>query len=160
MNHASIQYWLIKSEGDCYGIDDLKRDKTIPWEGVRNYQARNFMMKDMSVGDLALFYHSNGNDKNPTGIYGLAKVNSKPHPDLSAQNKKDEHYDSKATKEKPIWYCVDFAFVKKFKKPLTLTQIKTDDILKCMVVAQRGSRLSISPVSKLQFDRVLVLLEV
>ncbi len=153
-----MNYWLIKSEGDCYSIDDLKRDKKTSWEGVRNYQARNFMMNGMKVGDLALFHHSNGNDKNPTGIYGLAKVVSKTHPDLSAQDKKHEHYDPKASKDKPIWYCVDFAFVKKFKKPLTLSEIKADEVLRHMVVAQRGSRLSISPVSELQFKRIETLL--
>ncbi len=154
-----MQYWLIKSEGECYSIDDLRRDKKIAWEGVRNYQARNFMMNGMKVGDIALFHHSNGNDKNPTGLYGFAKVVSKPHPDLSAQNRKDEHYDPKATKEKPIWYCVDFAFVKKFKKPLFLSAIKSDDVLKHMVVAQRGSRLSISPVSETQFKRVISIVD-
>ncbi len=154
-----INYWLIKSEGECYSIDDLKRDRRTPWEGVRNYQARNFMMNGMQVGDLALFYHSNGDDKYPTGIYGLAKVVSKPHPDISAQDKKHEHHDPKATKEKPIWYCVDFAFVKKFQTPLTLAQIKSDEVLKHMVVAQRGSRLSISPVSELQFRRIETLLK-
>lgn len=154
-----MNYWLIKSEGACYSIDDLKRDKKTPWEGVRNYQARNFMMNGMSVGDLALFHHSNGNDKSPTGIYGIAKVVSKPHPDLSAQDKSHEHYDPKATKEKPIWYCVDFAYVKKFKRPLSLLEIKNDDVLKHMVVAQRGSRLSITPVSEIQFERIVEILE-
>ncbi len=150
-----MNYWLIKTEAECYSIDDLKRDKRIPWEGVRNYTARNFMMRDMKVGDIALFYHSNTD----MGIYGLAKVASKPHPDMSAQNKKDEHYDPKATKEKPIWYCVDFAFLKKFKGFLPLSTIKLDPILSEMVVAQRGSRLSISPVSDKQYKRILELLD-
>lgn len=149
-----MNYWLIKTEAECYSIDDLKRDKRIAWEGVRNYQARNFM-RAMEVGDIALFYHSN----TALGVYGLAKVVSKPHPDMSAQRKLDEHYDPKATKEDPIWYCVDFAFVKKFKEPLTLAQIKIDPTLKHMVVAQRGSRLSISPVSLIQYKRALALLE-
>lgn len=150
-----MNYWLIKTEAECYSIDDLKRDKRIPWEGVRNYTARNFMRDSMKVGDIALFYHSNTD----MGIYGLAKVASKPHPDLSAQNKKDEHYDPKATKENPIWYCVDFAFVKKFKRYLSLPDIKADSILSGMVVAQKGSRLSITPVSEKQYKRILVLLE-
>ncbi len=148
-------YWLIKTEAECYSIDDLKRDGKIPWEGVRNYTARNFMRDSMKVGDIALFYHSNAD----MGIYGLAKVASKPHPDLSAQRKKDEHYDPKATKEKPIWYCVDFAFMKKFKSHLPLGVIKQDPILSGMVVAEKGSRLSITPVSEKQYKRILELLE-
>jgi predicted RNA-binding protein with PUA-like domain len=152
-------YWLIKSEGECYGIDHLKKDRKTSWAGVRNYRARNFMMNDMRVGDIALFYHSNGDTNNPTGIYGLAKVSSKPHPDLSAQDSNDEHYDPKATKDKPIWCCVDFSFVKKFKSPLTLFQIKDDPILKHMMVAQKGMRLSIMPVSDIQFNRIVEILE-
>lgn len=149
-----MNYWLIKTEAECYSIDDLKRDKRIPWEGVRNYTARNFMMNDMKVGDIALFYHSNTD----MGIYGLAKVVSKAHPDMSAQRKDDEHYDPKATLEKPIWYCVDFAFIKKFTKYLSLSHIKQDKILSEMVVAQKGSRLSISPVTEKQYKRALELL--
>ncbi|MFA6050786.1 MAG: EVE domain-containing protein [Candidatus Paceibacterota bacterium] len=149
-----MNYWLIKTEAECYSIDDLKRDRRIPWEGVRNYTARNFMRDSMKVGDIALFYHSNTD----MGIYGLAKVVSKPHPDLSAQNKRDEHYDPKATKENPIWYCVDFAFLKKFKTYLSLPDIKADQVLSGMVVAQKGSRLSITPVSEKQYKRILELL--
>lgn len=148
-----MQYWLIKSEGECYSIDDLKRDKKTAWAGVRNYQARNFMRDKMQVGDIALFYHSEGN---PSGIYGLAKVVSKPHPDLTAQDVKDEHYDSKATKENPIWYCVDFAFIKKFKNHMSLAEIKGNPKLSQMIVAQRGSRLSITPVSKTHFDYIVL----
>jgi predicted RNA-binding protein with PUA-like domain len=149
-----MNYWLIKTEAECYSIDDLKRDKRIPWEGVRNYTARNFMRDSMKVGDIALFYHSNTD----MGIYGLAKVVSKPHPDLSAQKKSDEHYDPKATMENPIWYCVDFAFVKKFKTYLSLPDIKADQVLSGMVVAQKGSRLSITPVTDGQYKRILELL--
>jgi predicted RNA-binding protein with PUA-like domain len=110
----SKQYWLIKSEMDCYSIDDLKRDKKTSWTGVRNYQARNFMM-NMNTGDVVFFYHSNGSIKSPTGIYGIAKVSSLAHPDQSQFDKKDEHFDPKSKQEKPIWYCVDVGFVKKFK---------------------------------------------
>lgn len=151
-----MNYWLIKSEANCYSIDDLKRDKKIAWEGVRNYQARNYMVGGMQLGDLALFYHSN---EDPIGIIGLAKVVSKVHPDLSAQNHKDEHFDPKATAIKPIWYCVDFAFAKKFKKTLTLDEIKQDNVLKNMIVAKRGNRLSITPVLENHFERVVELLQ-
>lgn len=147
-----MKYWLIKSEGNCYSIDDLKKDKRVAWEGIRNYQARNFMTKDMKVGDLILYYHS---ITEPIGVYGVAKVVSAPHPDESQFNKKAEmEYEPRATKEKPVWYCVDVAFVKKFKKPVTLEEIKKDKQLTGIVVAQKGSRLSVQPVSQKHFERI------
>ena len=147
-----MNYWLMKTEGACYSIDDLKRDKRTPWEGVRNYMARNFMMRDMSVGDLVLFYHSSSN---PTGVFGIAKVVKKAHPDESQFDKKDEHYDGKATREKSIWHCVDVAFVEKFAEPVSLRAMKLDPKLSGMVVLQKGSRLSIQPVSEKHFHHVL-----
>jgi predicted RNA-binding protein with PUA-like domain len=139
------RYWLIKSEGNCYSIDDLKRDVSTPWTGIRNYQARNFMRDDMHIGDLVLFYHSMSE---PTGIYGIAKVSSTPHPDLTAFDKKDEHYDPKSKKKQPTWMLVDMSFVKKFKEPISLEAIKKESALEDMVVRQKGSRLSVQPVSK------------
>lgn len=149
-----MNYWLIKSEAECYSIDDLKRDKKTSWEGVRNFQARNFMRDHMKIGDLALFYHSNS-DK--IGIVGIAKVCTKAHPDLSAFDKKNEHFDPKATKENPIWQCVDFEFVKKFSNIITLGDIKNDIVLKNMIVAKKGNRLSITLVSEKEYTRVLEL---
>jgi predicted RNA-binding protein with PUA-like domain len=149
-----MQYWLIKSEADEYSIDDLERDGKVAWEGVRNFTARNFMKNDMKIGDFVFFYHTNVD----MGIYGLAKVLSKSHPDLSAQDKKSDYYDSKATKANPIWYCVDFGFVKKFKNYLSLPQIKSDFVLSDMMIVKRG-RLSVTPVSEKQYKRVLKLLE-
>lgn len=148
----SMNHWLIKSEPDCYSIDDLKKDKRTPWNGVRNYQARNYMRDHMKAGDLALFYHSS---TKLTGVYGIAKVVSKPHPDVSALNPKDEHFDPKSTKEKPIWECVDFAFVKKLARAVSLEEIKRDHKLGGIMVAQRGSRLSIQPVSSAHFERIV-----
>lgn len=139
-------FWLMKSEAGCYSIDDLKNDGTVAWQGVRNYQARNFMMQGMRVGDTIFFYHSNGTRENPTGIYGLARVASVAKVDESQFDKKDEHFDPKSKKEKPLWYCVDVQFVKKFKKPVTLTVIKNDKNLAGIMVAQTGSRLSVQPV--------------
>ena len=147
------KYWLIKSETDCYSIDDLKKDKKVAWEGVRNFQARNFM-KEMQVGDLCLFHHSNGTKENPTGVYGIAKVVSKVHPDQTQFNKKGEYYEKRATEEKPVWFCVDMGFVKKFKTPITLAQIKFDPKLQNMIVAQPGTRLSIMPVSEKDFEYI------
>ncbi len=143
-----MKYWLMKSEGACYSIDDLKKDKKTAWTGVRNYMARNFMTRDMEVGDFVLFYHSSSE---PTGVFGIAKVVGKAHSDETQFDKKDEHYDPKATKEKPIWQCVDVAFIKKFTAPVTLMQMKLDPELTGMLVLQKGSRLSIQPVSEKHF---------
>ncbi len=150
----NMNYWLIKSEASCYSIDDLKRDKKIAWSGIRNYQARNFMRDEMHVGDLALFYHSNGTPDAPTGIYGIAKVASKPHPDMTQFDKKDEHYDPKAKEDAPIWACVDMAFVKKFKTPVTLGDLKRDRALEGMEVLRTGSRLSVMPVAERHFKHI------
>lgn len=153
-------YWLIKSEADCYSIDDLQRDIITPWSGVRNFQARNFMRDKMKVGDLAFFYHSSSK---PTGIFGLAKVCSEPYADPSALDKKDEHFDPKSYESyiklkkdfKPTWILVDFTFVKKFKNILTLSQIKEDPNLDGMIVRNQGSRLSIQPVLEKHFKYIL-----
>ncbi len=150
----SMNYWLIKTEADCYSIDDFKKDKKIPWTGIRNYQARNYMRDLMKVGDMALFYHSSSD---PTGVFGVAKVVSEPHPDSTALDSKDEHFDPKSTKEKPIWFCVDVAFVEKFKSPVTLAQIKFDPKLEGIIVAKQGSRLSVQPVSEKHFKRIVEL---
>lgn len=152
-----MNYWLIKSEGSCYSIDDLKNDKKVPWSGIRNYQARNFMRDGMKVGDLVLFYHSNST---PNGVYGIAKVASKPYADVTAFDKKDMHYDPKSTHENPIWMLVDMAFVSKFKNPVTLEEIKIDPKLEGIMVAQRGSRLSVMPVSEKHFKYILDILSV
>ncbi len=146
-----MKHWLIKSEGDCYSIDHLKKDKRTAWEGIRNYQARNFMMRDMQIGDLLLFYHS---ISVPTGVYGVARVVSKAHPDASQFDKKDMHFDPKATPAKPIWFCVDVAFVEKFKQPVSLETIKKDPKLDGMVVRAKGSRLSVQPVSAKHFEYI------
>lgn len=153
-----MNYWLIKSEADCYSIDDLKADskknKSVPWSGIRNYQARNFMRDSMKVGDLCLFYHSGGTPDAPTGVYGVARVASKPYPDPTAFDKKDGHYDPKSKKESPTWILVDMAFVEKFKHSVTLADIKIDPKLNGIMVAQRGSRLSIQPVSEAHFKYI------
>jgi predicted RNA-binding protein with PUA-like domain len=143
-----MQYWLVKTEPTAYSIDDLARDARTAWEGVRNYQARNFM-RDMRTGDLVLFYHSSCE---VPGVYGIAKVVAPAHPDRSQFNAKDSHFDPKATKEKPIWECVDIAFVQKLAQPVPLVAIKRERALKGMVLVQPGSRLSVQPVTKDQFE--------
>jgi predicted RNA-binding protein with PUA-like domain len=150
-----MNYWLIKSEGDCYSINDLKRDKKSAWTGVRNFQARNFMRDSMKIGDGVLYYHSNGKKENPTGVYGLAKVASKPYMDETQFDKKDDHYDPKSKKENPTWILIDMSFVKKFKNIVTLNQIKFEPKLQGIMVAQAGSLLSIQPVSKDHFEFII-----
>jgi predicted RNA-binding protein with PUA-like domain len=143
------RYWLLKSEPEAYSIDTLKRDKKTPWSGVRNYQARNFMRDEMQIGDECFFYHT-GDEK---AVVGLAKVVSRPHADETAFDTKGYYFDSKSTREQPIWMCVDVAFVKKFTHPISLAEIKTDPKLEGMVL-RRASRLSIQPVSEEQFNYI------
>ena len=144
----------MKSEPSNYSISDLKRDQKALWDGVRNYQARNFMMNDMNVGDEVLFYHSLGN---PSGIVGLAVVSKKAKPDPTALDKKSKYYDSKSTKENPRWYCVEVTFKKMFKTLITLEQLKKEKVLKGMLVLKKGQRLSIMPVQKREFEYILKL---
>ena len=146
-----MRHWLIKSEPDVFGIDDLARVGREPWSGVRNYQARNFMWKEMQAGDLALFYHSNAK---PPGITGVARVVGVPYPDPTQFDPKSEYFDAKSTLENPRWWLNDFEFVAKFKEMLPLEAIKADPMLAEMLVCQRGSRLSINPVDPLHFKHV------
>lgn len=147
----SRRYWLIKSEPTAYSIDDLKRDKSTLWEGVRNYQARNFMMKEMKVGDEALFYHSSAE---PPVAVGIAEVSGPAEPDPTQFDEGDSHYDPKATPAKPIWYCVRFKFKQKFARQVSLSEMRNERELQKMVLLQKGSRLSIQPVTEKEFRLV------
>lgn len=149
-------YWLMKSEPGTYSIDDLKRDRTTSWEGVRNYQARNFMRDKMRVGDLVLFYHASAN---PAGVAGLAKVCKKAYPDDAAWNKKSKYYDPKSTPEKPLWWMVDVQFTKKFSDVIPLSELKSNPKLAEMLVTKRGMRLSVQPVERRHFDLVVAMVE-
>ena len=144
-----MRYWLMKSEPDVFSIDHLKKDKTTPWEGVRNYQARNFMMNDMSVGDQVLFYHSNAE---PSGLAGTATISKKAFPDKLQFDKKSEYYDPKATPEKPIWFCTEVKYSAHFKKFISLEDLKNDPKCKNMLVIKKGQRLSIQPVDQKDFE--------
>jgi len=146
-----MRYWLIKSEPDVFSIDDLAKIKREPWSGVRNYQARNFMWRDMQPGDLALFYHSNAK---PPGIAGIAKVASEAYPDPTQFDPKSEYFDLKATEQKARWWLVDVEFVAKFDVLLPLDTLKSDPVLSEMLVCQRGTRLSINPVDPKHFKQV------
>jgi len=150
-----MRYWLMKSEPDAFSIDDLQNVKKEPWSGVRNYQARNFMWKDMKTGDGVLFYHSNA--KIP-GIAGLAKVASAAYPDPTQFDPESDYWDPKATPEKPRWFLVDVSFERKFKTVLSLETLKANaDILGDFVLLNRGTRLSVLPVSKAQWQTILKL---
>jgi predicted RNA-binding protein with PUA-like domain len=146
----SKKYWLMKTEPDVFSIQDLKKNKTTLWEGVRNYQARNFMVS-MEVGDDVLFYHSSCE---VPGVAGLAVVSKKAVPDPLQFDKKSEYYDPKATKEKPIWHCVEVKFVTEFNDIVSLEQIKKDKKLATMLVIKKGQRLSIQPVIESEFEHI------
>jgi len=148
---AVVRHWLIKSEPDVFSITDLARVGREPWTGVRNYQARNFMWREMTPGDLALFYHSNAK---PPGIVGLARVAGPPLPDPTQFDPTSEYHDPKATPAAPRWWLVEFEHVATFGQILTLDELKADPALAGMAVCQRGTRLSITPVEPAHFARI------
>ena len=150
-----MKYWLLKSEPNCYSIDDLKRDKVEMWDGTRNYQVRNMMRDDMKVGDLALFYHSNAGKE--TGVVGEMKIVKEAYPDPTQFDPKSEHPDLKSDPANPRWLCVDVKFIQKFKNLVSLQEIKLDPKFEGMPLVKKGNRLSVFPVSKKHFDRVVKL---
>ncbi|HEY8375888.1 MAG TPA: EVE domain-containing protein [Nannocystis sp.] len=147
-------YWLLKSEPEVYAIGDLERDGRAPWEGVRNYTARNFMRDQMKIGDLAIFYHSNAD---PPGAAGVARIASAAYPDPTQFDPKSPYFDPKAKPEVPRWFLVDVAFVERFPEFVPLATLKADRALKDMLVVQKGQRLSVQPVAPKHFARVLAL---
>jgi predicted RNA-binding protein with PUA-like domain len=152
-----MNYWLMKSEPDAFSISDLKArpKKTEHWDGVRNYQARNFM-RAMKKGDLAFFYHSSCE---VPGVYGIIEIARAAYPDHTAWDPENHHYDPKSTPERPLWSMVDVRFKRELKKPVTLTAIKMQPTLKQMRLVQRGSRLSVMPVSAKEWNTILKLAE-
>ena len=148
--------WLMKSEPDVYGYDDLERDGRTPWDGIRNYQARNFMRDEMSVGDRVLFYHSN---TQPPGVVGLAEVVSEPYPDPTQFDPDSAYHDPKATPESPRWILVDVAPLRRLPRPVTLAEMKQDPALAEMPLVRRGNRLSVMPVADAEAERILALAE-
>ena len=147
-----MKYWLIKSEPGVFSIDDLSKSKTTYWDGVRNYQARNFIRDEMKIGDKVIFYHSNAE---PPAAVGICEIVKEAYPDFSAFNPEDSHYDPKSKKDSPTWFMVDVKFVKKFSRPVSITEIKADKILQKMNLVQRGNRLSVMPVTKDEFDEIV-----
>lgn len=146
-----MNYWLMKSEEEEYSIDDLQRDTKVAWFGVRNYLARNYMRDHMKIGDLVLFYHSNGK---PSGIAGIGKVSSLPYPDETQFDTKSKYYYKRATREVPVWMLVDVSFVKKCKNFIPLDELRTHEALKDMILLKKGSRLSITPVTEQEFKYI------
>ena len=149
-----MNYWLMKSEPDVFSFEDLKSrpKQTEPWDGVRNYQARNFMRDAMKVGDPILFYHSN---TTPPGVAGIAEVASEPYPDPTAFDKNSSYYDPKSHPANPRWVLIDVRYKADLKRLVSLEEMKVMPELVDMRVLQRGNRLSITPVSKAEFQAVV-----
>ena len=149
-----MNHWLMKSEPDAYSIDDLERDGREPWDGIRNYQARNMMRDDMNIGDEVFFYHSNC--KEP-GIVGIMKVASEPYPDPMQFDRTSKYYDPKSTKDNPRWCLVDVEFVRKLDRTISLAEIKDTKGLDGLILTRKGNRLSIMPIDKQHWSRLLSL---
>ncbi len=148
----AVKYWLVKSESSCYSIDDLQKEGTTFWDGVRNYQARNFMRDDMSKKDKVLFYHSNSD---PNAVVGYCEIIKEAYPDFTAFDPEEKHYDPKSNKDNPTWMMIDVSFKKKFKNAVTLHAIKENEVLQDMRLVQRGNRLSVMPVTKEEFNEIV-----
>ncbi len=150
-----MNYWLMKSEPDVFSIDDLKQVRVEPWDGIRNYQARNFMRDDMRIGDQAFFYHSNCDEP---GIVGIMKVASKPYPDHTQFEPDSRYHDPKSDPDNPRWILVDVRFVRKLKRTVTLAEMRQEPELEGMRLLMRGNRLSVMPVDKPHWDHILGML--
>ena len=152
------KYWLFKTEPDAFSIDDLANagNQTTHWDGIRNYQARNFIRDDMKKGDMVLFYHSN---TDPNAVAGVCEIVKEAYPDFTAFDKKSKYYDPKSKEDEPTWFMVDVKLVEKFNTPVTLKDIKANAKLSTMRLVQRGNRLSVFPVEKKEFDEILKMAE-
>ena len=149
-----MNYWLFKSEPDAFSIDDLKamKGRRDHWDGIRNYQARNLMRDEMKKGDLGYFYHSSCKVR---GVVGVVEVVKEAYPDHTARNPKEKYYDPKSSEENPRWFMVDVKFKQKFKEIVTLESLRQINALSDMVLLRKGSRLSIQPVSKKEWNAIL-----
>ncbi len=152
------RFWLMKSEPEAFSIEDLRRaeDQTTCWDGVRNYQARNFLRDEIKTGDGVLYYHSNAQ---PPGIAGEAVVVRDGYPDFTAFDPDDRHYDPKSDSARPTWYMVDVRFVRAGKALIALDRLKTIPALESMFVLRRGMRLSVQPVTEREWAVVTALSE-
>jgi predicted RNA-binding protein with PUA-like domain len=150
MNRA----WLVKSEPNAYSYEDLERDGRTPWDGVRNYQARNFMRDEMQIGDAVLFYHSNVADP---AVVGVARVASEAYPDPTQFDADDPHFDPKASPDAPRWMLVDLEPLRRLTQAVPLARLKEDPALEGLALVRRGNRLSVMPVDDAHFRHVLEL---
>jgi predicted RNA-binding protein with PUA-like domain len=148
------RYWLLKSEPNCYSIDDFARDKVTFWDGVRNYQARNMLRDEMRVGDGALFYHSS---TDPLAIVGLAEIVRAGYPDHTQFDPSADHYDADSPVDDPRWFMVDVKLTRRLPRPVTRAELQEDKRLAGMVLLQRGSRLSVQPVTEAEWNVVMEL---
>lgn len=153
--HRSMRYWLFKSEPSTYSVDDLARDQITAWTGVRNYQARNFMRDEMRPGDRGFFYHSSCDEP---GIVGIVEVARPAHPDETQFDRKSPYYDRAATRDNPRWHNVDVKLVEKTRL-VGLEELHRDKALKGLQILQRGNRLSITPVTAAQWQRIMTLVK-
>ncbi|QNJ99963.1 EVE domain-containing protein [Dyella telluris] len=150
----NTQYWLMKSEPDAFSIDDLKKKGQEAWDGVRNYQARNFMRDGMRVGDKIFFYHSNCDEP---GIVGIAEVATDAYPDPSQFDPKSKYFDAASSRDNPRWMLVDVKFVKKLKHTITLKQLQAEPALVDMALVRKGNRLSVMPVGAEEWRHILTM---
>lgn len=148
-----MTYWLMKSEPGCYSIAQLKKDRRTCWDGVRNYQARNFM-REMQVGDGVLFYHSNCS---VPGVVGLAKVVKRAYPDHTAFDAKDPHFDPKSDPANPRWDMVDIGYVESFAGTISLPDLRAQAALSDMLILRKGNRLSVTPISDDEWQCVVLM---
>jgi predicted RNA-binding protein with PUA-like domain len=151
-----MNYWLMKSEPDTFGINDLcnKPNQTEHWDGVRNYQARNMMRDDMKLGDLVFFYHSNCD---VPGIVGIMEIVKESYPDFTAFDPDDKHFDPKSDPENPRWMMVNVKYVRTLSRTITLKELRCREELADLALVRPGNRLSIMPVSKRQWEFILSL---
>lgn len=151
-----MNYWLMKSEPDTFSIDDLynKPERTEPWDGVRNYQARNMMRDSMKLGDWVFFYHSNCSEP---GIVGIMEVVKEGYPDTTAFDPNDKHFDPKSDPNQPRWYRVDVRYIRHLPRTISLKELKSKAELADLALVKRGNRLSIMPISEWQWDFILAL---
>ena len=149
------KYWLMKSEPGEFSIDDLAKSprRTAHWDGVRNYQARNFMRDQMQIGDEVLFYHS----VTDPSVVGIARVVKTGYPDHTAWDKESKYYDPKSNRDNPRWFMVDIEFQRKLERPLTLAELRTVPALANMVLLKKGVRLSVQPVAAAEFKTIVEL---
>jgi len=147
-----MAYWLLKNEVSDYSIDALAKDKRTDWTGVRNYQARNFMRDSMKKGDLAFFYHSNAE---PSGCTGIMKISSEAKPDPTQFDKKSDYFDEKAKKDSPIWMLREVEFKEKLPRLISIHELREIPACKKMICLQKGSRLSITPVTDSEWAAIL-----